>query len=51
VKDGIAEFALWDGKDWGDGKNKVPNGTFHPYCRGSPNTASPRSRLTIRAVS
>jgi hypothetical protein len=34
IKDPIAKFAIWDGKDWDGKKEFVANGAFHPYCRG-----------------
>jgi hypothetical protein len=34
IKDPIAQFAIWDGKDWDGKKDFIANGAFHPYCRG-----------------
>jgi hypothetical protein len=34
IKDPIADFAIWDGKDWNGQKEFVANGVFHPWCRG-----------------
>jgi SPP1 gp7 family putative phage head morphogenesis protein len=34
IKDPIADFAIWDGKDWDGRKDFIANGAFHPYCRG-----------------
>jgi hypothetical protein len=34
IKDPIANFAIWDGKDWNGKKEFVAEGVFHPYCRG-----------------
>jgi SPP1 gp7 family putative phage head morphogenesis protein len=34
IKDPIADFAIWDGKDWDGQKDFIANGAFHPYCRG-----------------
>jgi hypothetical protein len=34
IKDPIAKFAIWDGKDWDGRKDFIANGAFHPYCRG-----------------
>jgi hypothetical protein len=34
IKDPIADFAIWDGKDWNGQKEFVADGVFHPYCRG-----------------
>ena len=34
IDDPIAEYAIWDGKDWDGKKEMVANGVFHPYCRG-----------------
>jgi hypothetical protein len=34
IKDPVADFAIWDGKDWNGKKEFVANGVFHPYCRG-----------------
>jgi hypothetical protein len=34
IKDPVADFAIWDGKDWDGRKDFIANGAFHPYCRG-----------------
>jgi hypothetical protein len=34
IEDPIADFAIWDGKDWNGKKEFIANGVFHPYCRG-----------------
>jgi hypothetical protein len=34
IKDPIAKYAIWDGKDWDGRKEFVANGVYHPYCRG-----------------
>jgi len=34
IDDPIADFAIWDGKDWDGKKDFIANGVFHPYCRG-----------------
>jgi hypothetical protein len=34
IKDPIADYAIWDGKNWDGKKDFVANGAFHPYCRG-----------------
>jgi hypothetical protein len=34
IKDPIADYAIWDGKDWDGRKDMIANGAFHPYCRG-----------------
>jgi hypothetical protein len=34
IDDPIADFAIWDGKNWDGKKEFVANGVFHPYCRG-----------------
>jgi hypothetical protein len=34
IKDPIANFAIWDGKDWDGKKDFIANGILHPYCRG-----------------
>jgi hypothetical protein len=34
IDDPIADFAIWDGKNWDGKKEFVANGAFHPYCRG-----------------
>jgi hypothetical protein len=35
IEDPIADFAIWDGKDWDGQKDFIANGVFHPYCRGN----------------
>jgi hypothetical protein len=34
IDDPIADYAIWDGKNWDGKKEMVANGAFHPYCRG-----------------
>jgi hypothetical protein len=34
IDDPIADYAIWDGKNWDGKKEFVANGAFHPYCRG-----------------
>jgi hypothetical protein len=34
INDPIADYAIWDGKDWDGKKEFIANGIFHPYCRG-----------------
>jgi hypothetical protein len=34
IDDPIADYAIWDGKDWDGKKEFIANGIFHPYCRG-----------------
>jgi hypothetical protein len=34
IDDPVADFAIWDGKNWDGKKEFVANGAFHPYCRG-----------------
>jgi hypothetical protein len=34
IDDPVADYAIWDGKDWDGKKEMDANGVFHPYCRG-----------------
>jgi len=33
--DGIADFVIWEGKEWSGEKDDVCIGAFHPWCRGA----------------
>lgn len=33
--DGIADYVIWEGKEWSNKDYKVCTGVFHPYCRGT----------------
>ena len=33
--DGIADYVIWEGKEWSNKGYKVCTGVFHPYCRGT----------------
>lgn len=33
--DGVADFVIWEGKEWGGKGHSFSTGVFHPYCRGS----------------
>ena len=33
--DGIADFVIWEGKEWSGEKDDVCTGAFHPWCRGA----------------
>lgn len=33
--DGIADYVIWEGKEWTGKNDKVCTGVLHPYCRGS----------------
>ncbi len=33
--DGIADFVIWEGKEWNGKGHSFTTGVFHPYCRGS----------------
>lgn len=35
IKDQFAKYAIWQGSGLLDRKNGIPEGVFHPYCRGS----------------
>lgn len=34
AKDGIADYVIWEGKEWSGRKDDVCTGAFHPFCRG-----------------
>ena len=33
--DGIADFVIWEGKEWNGSAHSFTTGVFHPYCRGT----------------
>lgn len=33
--DGIANFVIWEGKEWNGSTHSFTTGVFHPYCRGT----------------
>jgi tail protein len=33
--DGIADFVIWEGKEWNGSTHSFTTGVFHPYCRGT----------------
>ena len=33
--DGIADFVIWEGKEWNGSGHSFTTGVFHPYCRGT----------------
>lgn len=35
ANDGIADFVIWEGKEWSGEKDDVCTGAFHPWCRGA----------------
>lgn len=35
AKDSIADFVIWEGKEWNGQKDDVCTGVFHPFCRGA----------------
>lgn len=35
ANDGIADFVIWEGKEWNGGGHSFTTGVFHPYCRGT----------------
>lgn len=34
-KDSVADFVIWEGKEWSGQKDDVCTGVFHPFCRGA----------------
>ncbi len=34
-KDSVADFVIWEGKEWSGQKDDVCTGVFHPFCRGT----------------
>ncbi len=34
IKDSIAKYAIWEGKEWNGKGHTLSTGVFHPYCRG-----------------
>ena len=35
ANDGIADFVIWEGKEWNGSGHSFTTGVFHPYCRGT----------------
>ncbi|MGP1490081.1 MAG: hypothetical protein ACTTI6_03285 [Treponema sp.] len=35
ANDGIADFVIWEGKEWNGKGHSFTTGVFHPYCRGT----------------
>ena len=35
ANDGIADFVIWEGKEWNGSRHSFTTGVFHPYCRGT----------------
>ena len=35
ANDGIADFVIWEGKEWNGSTHSFTTGVFHPYCRGT----------------
>lgn len=33
--DGVADFVIWEGKEWNGKGHSFTTGVFHPYCRGT----------------
>lgn len=35
ANDGVADFVIWEGKEWNGSGHSFTTGVFHPYCRGT----------------